>query len=84
VAAAQALPPGKATIRFEFAYDGGGLGKGGKGTLFAGDRGVPDPVQVHGQDHVGHDRARDVNAAEHDEAERARKVAGAKKALADW
>jgi arylsulfatase len=33
VAATQALPPGKATIRFEFAYDGGGLGKGGKGTL---------------------------------------------------
>jgi arylsulfatase A-like enzyme len=34
VASPQALPPGKATIRFEFAYDGGGLGKGGKGTLF--------------------------------------------------
>ena len=33
VAATQALPPGKATIRFEFAYDGGGLGKGGKGTI---------------------------------------------------
>ena len=29
-----ALPPGKATIRFEFAYDGGGIGKGGTGTLF--------------------------------------------------
>ena len=27
-------PPGKATIRFEFAYDGGGLGKGGTGTIF--------------------------------------------------
>ena len=34
VPARQSLPPGKATIRFEFAYDGGGLGKGGKGTLF--------------------------------------------------
>ncbi len=34
VAATQALPAGKATIRFEFAYDGGGLGKGGTGTLF--------------------------------------------------
>jgi arylsulfatase len=34
VAASQALPAGKATIRFEFAYDGGGIGKGGKGTLF--------------------------------------------------
>ena len=28
VAAKQALPAGKATIRFEFAYDGGGVGKG--------------------------------------------------------
>ena len=34
VAAAQAVPAGKATIRFDFAYDGGGLGKGGTGTLF--------------------------------------------------
>ncbi len=34
VAAAEAIPPGKATIRFEFAYDGGGLGAGGAGTLF--------------------------------------------------
>jgi len=29
VAATQTLPPGKSTIRFEFVYDGGGLGKGG-------------------------------------------------------
>lgn len=34
VAAPQALPAGKATIRFEYAYDGGGVGKGGVGTLF--------------------------------------------------
>ncbi len=27
------MPAGKATIRYEFAYDGGGLGKGGTGTL---------------------------------------------------
>jgi arylsulfatase A-like enzyme len=40
VAAPQALPPGKATIRFEFAYDGGGLGKGGKGTLFVNGKQV--------------------------------------------
>lgn len=33
VAAKQALPAGEATIRFEFAYDGGGVGKGGVGTL---------------------------------------------------
>ena len=34
ISAAKPLTPGKANIRFEFAYDGGGLGKGGKGTLF--------------------------------------------------
>jgi hypothetical protein len=40
VAANQALPAGKATIRFEFAYDGGGLGKGGLGTLFVNGKKV--------------------------------------------
>ena len=35
VAAAQAVPAGKATIRLDFGYDGGGLGKGGLGTLYA-------------------------------------------------
>lgn len=40
VAATDALPPGKATIRFDFAYDGGGLGKGGVGTLFVNDKQV--------------------------------------------
>jgi len=34
IAAAAPLAPGKATIRFDFAYDGGGMGKGGTGTLF--------------------------------------------------
>jgi arylsulfatase A-like enzyme len=34
VAAPRPLPEGKVTIRYEFAYDGGGLGKGGKGTIF--------------------------------------------------
>jgi len=33
VAANQALPAGKASLRFEFAYDGGGIGKGGVGTI---------------------------------------------------
>jgi arylsulfatase A-like enzyme len=33
VAATAPLPAGKATIRYEFAYDGGGLGKGGVGTI---------------------------------------------------
>lgn len=36
------LAPGKATIRFEFAYDGGGLGKGGAGTLFVNDQKVAE------------------------------------------
>jgi arylsulfatase len=40
VAAAQALPAGKATIRFDFAYDGGGLGKGGTGTISVNDKNV--------------------------------------------
>jgi arylsulfatase len=34
IAATKPLAPGKATVRFEFAYDGGGPGKGGQGTLF--------------------------------------------------
>ncbi len=41
IAAKQALPPGKATtIRLEFASDGGGLGKGGTGTLFVNGKKV--------------------------------------------
>ena len=28
------MSPGKHTVRFEFGYDGGGVGKGGTGTLF--------------------------------------------------
>ena len=34
IASTQTLPAGKATIRFEFTYDGGGPGKGGAGKLF--------------------------------------------------
>jgi arylsulfatase A-like enzyme len=40
VAATEKLKPGKSTIRFEFAYDGDGLGKGGMGTLFVNDKKV--------------------------------------------
>ena len=40
IAAKQPVPPGKATIRFEFAYDGGGFGKGGMGTLFVNGKKV--------------------------------------------
>jgi arylsulfatase len=34
IAAAMPVPAGKATIRYEFAYDGGGLAKGGLGSIF--------------------------------------------------
>jgi len=37
VAATEPLAPGEATLRFEFAYDGGGQGKGGTGTLYVND-----------------------------------------------
>ncbi len=40
VAAGKPLPAGKSSIRFEFAYDGGGMGKGGKGTLFVNNEKV--------------------------------------------
>jgi hypothetical protein len=33
IAGADPLAPGKHTIGFDFAYDGGGIGKGGNGTL---------------------------------------------------
>lgn len=36
----QTLPQGPATIRAEFKYDGGGLGKGGELKLFVGDQQV--------------------------------------------
>ena len=40
IAAGQPLPAGKAVIRFEFAYDGGGVGKGGTGKLFVNGKSV--------------------------------------------
>jgi len=40
IAAAQPVPAGKAAIRFEFSYDGGGPGKGGMGTLFVNGKSV--------------------------------------------
>jgi arylsulfatase len=39
VASSKALPTGKATIRYDFTYDGGGLGKGGTGIILVnGDK----------------------------------------------
>ncbi|AHY43672.1 arylsulfatase [Stutzerimonas decontaminans] len=40
VAGSTPLPAGKATLRFEFAYDGEGLGKGGQGTLYVNEQKV--------------------------------------------
>ncbi|HSN83740.1 MAG TPA: hypothetical protein VLS88_14245, partial [Polyangiales bacterium] len=40
--ATEPLPPGQSTIRFEFFYDGGGLGKGGTGSLFVNDQKVAE------------------------------------------
>ena len=40
IAAKNPLREGKATVRFEFAYDGGGFGKGGTGTLFVNGKQV--------------------------------------------
>jgi arylsulfatase A-like enzyme len=34
VASAQAVPPGRAEVKLDFAYDGGGRGRGGTATLF--------------------------------------------------
>jgi len=42
ISAKKPLPSGKSTIRFEFAYEGGGLGKGGTGTLFVNDEKVAE------------------------------------------
>jgi arylsulfatase len=42
VASPQAVPAGKATVRFEFAYDGGGLAKGGLGTLYVNGKKVAE------------------------------------------
>ncbi len=42
VAATKKLEPGKATIKFEFAYDGGGLAKGGNGTLYVNGKKVAE------------------------------------------
>lgn len=49
IAATQKLQSGKASIRFEFAYDGGGLGKGGMGTLYVNDQQVAQGRIEHTQ-----------------------------------
>lgn len=49
VASSKKLPAGKSTIRFEFAYDGGGMAKGGLGTLFINDEKVGEGRIEHTQ-----------------------------------
>ncbi len=49
VAATKAVPPGKATIRFEFKYDGGGMGKGGLGTILVNGEKVAEGRIEHTQ-----------------------------------
>jgi arylsulfatase A-like enzyme len=49
LAAEQKLPPGKATIRYVFVYDGGGIGKGGTGTIFVNGTSVASARIEHTQ-----------------------------------
>jgi arylsulfatase len=42
VTGTEKLKAGKYTLRFEFAYDGGGFGKGGMGTLYVNDTKVAE------------------------------------------
>jgi arylsulfatase A-like enzyme len=42
VTAPQALPAGHATVMLDFVYDGGGLGKGGKATLYVNGKAVAE------------------------------------------
>jgi arylsulfatase len=49
IAASKPLAPGKSTIRFDFAYDGGGPAKGGMGTLFVNGEKVAEGRIEHTQ-----------------------------------
>jgi len=49
IADTKPLSAGKHTLRFEFAYDGGGPGKGGKGTLFVDSNKVAEGRIDHTQ-----------------------------------
>lgn len=47
VASNQVIPSGRHTVKFEFAYAGGGIGKGGTGTLFVDGKQVAQgPIQA--------------------------------------
>jgi arylsulfatase len=49
VTSSKKLAAGKATVRFQFDYAGGGPGKGGKGTLFVNDEKVGEGEIAHTQ-----------------------------------
>jgi len=49
IASSKKLKAGKNSIRFEFAYDGGGLAKGGTGTLYINDEKVGEGRIDHTQ-----------------------------------
>jgi arylsulfatase len=49
VVSTKKLAPGKATIKFDFAYEGGGPGKGGIGTLFVNNEKVAEGRIEHTQ-----------------------------------
>jgi arylsulfatase len=49
VAATKMLAPGRNNIRFDFVYDGGGMGKGGLGTLYVNDEKVSEGRIEHTQ-----------------------------------
>ncbi|MGB2630239.1 MAG: arylsulfatase [Candidatus Omnitrophota bacterium] len=70
IASDKKLKPGKHTITFDFKYDGGGLGKGGTGTLYVDkkkaaqgriERTVPLRFSVTETFDVGRDTATPVN-----------------------
>jgi len=42
IASAETLPQGPASVRVDFKYDGGGIGKGGTASLFVNDRKVAE------------------------------------------
>jgi arylsulfatase A-like enzyme len=49
IVASKPLAPGKSTLKFDFAYDGGGPGKGGMGTLFVNGEKVAEDRIEHTQ-----------------------------------
>lgn len=49
IASTEKLPAGKSTIRFEFDYDGGGMGKGGDAILYVNDKKVGEGRLDHTQ-----------------------------------